>query len=897
MKKLVLFTIIALLYCFTTLSAQAPQGFNYQCIVRDASNAPITNQTVTLIFSLRNGDPTGAVVYAENHTISTNDFGLVNLVIGQGTPSSGTFSSVDWSAGSKYLKVFVLNGVVATELGTSQLMSVPYALYAGNGGGSVGPAGPVGPTGPAGAAGATGSAGAPGAAGPIGATGPAGPPGSGDNWGTQFVQRNATLAGNGTVASPLALAQQGAVAGQVIKWNGSAWVPQDDATGGGGTNNNYTGGTGINISGAAPNFVINNTGDTDNSATNEIQALSISGTTLSLSTGGGSVTLPAGPQGPIGLTGAAGTPGAQGSIGLTGAAGAQGPIGLTGAPGAQGPIGLTGTAGTPGAQGPIGLTGAAGTPGAQGPIGLTGAMGAQGLQGVEGPVGPAGAGFTLPYAGDFPLPIGVVFNINNTDGVGAAIRGAATGGAGIAGYSDSGQGVHATSVTGTGVYGSSQDGTAGHFESNNGPGVYGESEYSTGVQGVSLSGGTGGFFSSASGVALATGEGKVGIGVSNPEDGVRMTVSQPRSANPFLYNRILKLQDSNPITGVSGTAIEFSGIGTTGLWNINTGISDVDPGSSGFTIVHFDGNTYKSPLRAYGSGTVSVSGPFPQTLNTLLEVGTSINDGVHTNAIHGQINSSGTAIYGQNIGAGGVGVFGSVNAGTAGLFIANDPAGVALNTSGGMIHQLDGIDGNAGGDQIHYDFGNGVNDLIIRARNAVDPELVPSVFETGSIGTENLPFNNVWSKAFFASVAGGYLNYSDARLKENIAPLTSSLEKIMQLQPKLYDIKRERYYAGRKDKPESGRLNEQGFLAQDVAKVFPKLVQEDENGTLAMSYVGLIPATIGSIQEQQAQIVKLTKENKALRAELEKQQALNIAIEARLQRMEAALAIPITSGK
>ena len=107
MKKLILFAFFALLYSITTLSAQAPQGFNYQCIVRDAANEPISNQTVSLIFSLRDGDPTGPVEYAETHTISTNDFGLVNLVIGQGTPSSGTFSSVDWSAGSKYLKVFV----------------------------------------------------------------------------------------------------------------------------------------------------------------------------------------------------------------------------------------------------------------------------------------------------------------------------------------------------------------------------------------------------------------------------------------------------------------------------------------------------------------------------------------------------------------------------------------------------------------------------------------------------------------------------------------------------------------------------------------------------------------------------------------------------------------------
>jgi len=429
--------------------------------------------------------------------------------------------------------------------------------------------------------------------------------------------------------------------------------------------------------------------------------------------------------------------------------------------------------------------------------------------------------------------------------------------------------------TGLGVYGGSTSDIGGYFESQSG---------------------TGGFFTSPSGIALATGEGNVGIGTSTPEAEVKMTVSQPRPANPFLYNRILKLQDSNPITGVSTSAIEFSGIGTNGKWVVNTGISDSDPGSSGFTIVHYDGTTYKSPLRAYGSGTVSVGGPFPQTLNTLLEVGTSTYDGTHTNAIHGRINSSGTAVHGQNFGSG-IGVFGSTFNGTAGLFTASDPVGIALYTSGAITHELDGIDGNAGGDQVHYDFGNGVRDLIIRTINVIDPELVPSESEYGRIGSSALPFYQIYSNSFFAANASNYLSYSDARIKENIAPLTSNLDKIMQLQPKLYDIKRERYYAGRKDKPESGRLNEQGFLAQDVAKVFPKLVQEGENGTLAMSYVGLIPATIGSIQEQQAQIVKLTEENKALRTELEKQQALNTANETRFQRIEAALALSKTDDK
>ncbi len=357
MKKILLTWAIALLCCSFELLAQSPQGFNYQCIVRNTDNAPISNQAVTLLFSISQGSPSGSVVYAETHTLNTNDFGLVNLVIGQGTPTSGAFNGVDWGGGAKYLKVFVQNGASTTELGTSQLMSVPYALFAQK---------------------------AP-----------------GDNWGSQAVQTNATLSGGGTSGSPLTLAQQGAAAGQVLKWNGTDWVPQDDAVGGGGTANNYTGGTGINITGTAPNFVINNNGDL--SSTNELQTLTINGNNLSLSQGGGTIALPpgptgaTGPQGPTGATGAAGPQGIPGPAGATGAVGPQGVPGATGAvgpqgiPGPVGPPGATGAIGPQGIPGPAGATGATGPQGIPGPVGATGATGPQGIPGPVGAPGATGA--------------------------------------------------------------------------------------------------------------------------------------------------------------------------------------------------------------------------------------------------------------------------------------------------------------------------------------------------------------------------------------------------------------------------------------------------------------------------------------------------------------------------
>ncbi len=115
----------------------------------------------------------------------------------------------------------------------------------------------------------------------------------GDDWGAQVVQKGNALTGNGTAGSPLNLATQGATNGQVLKFNGTSWVPADDATGGGGgTGDTYSAGTGIDITGASPNFTIVNTGDLSN--TNEIQVLSLAGNQLSLSNGGGSVNLPGG---------------------------------------------------------------------------------------------------------------------------------------------------------------------------------------------------------------------------------------------------------------------------------------------------------------------------------------------------------------------------------------------------------------------------------------------------------------------------------------------------------------------------------------------------------------------------------------------------------------------------
>jgi hypothetical protein len=118
----------------TQLQAQAPQGFNYQATVRNSSGDLIVNTNVYFKFNVIQGSQTAVPIFTETHYVPTDDLGQVNLVIGQGTPSTGTFSELDWSLGSYYLGIELsinsANDYVA--MGTTQLLSVPYALYAEN---------------------------------------------------------------------------------------------------------------------------------------------------------------------------------------------------------------------------------------------------------------------------------------------------------------------------------------------------------------------------------------------------------------------------------------------------------------------------------------------------------------------------------------------------------------------------------------------------------------------------------------------------------------------------------------------------------------------------------------------------------------------------------------------
>jgi hypothetical protein len=118
----------------TQLQAQAPQGFNYQATVRNSSGDLIVNTNVYFKFNVIQGSNTAVPIFTETHYVPTDDLGQVNLVIGQGTANTGAFSELDWSLGSYYLGIELDTGNGYVAMGTTQLLSVPYALYAENSG-------------------------------------------------------------------------------------------------------------------------------------------------------------------------------------------------------------------------------------------------------------------------------------------------------------------------------------------------------------------------------------------------------------------------------------------------------------------------------------------------------------------------------------------------------------------------------------------------------------------------------------------------------------------------------------------------------------------------------------------------------------------------------------------
>ncbi|PKP22627.1 MAG: hypothetical protein CVU05_03075 [Bacteroidetes bacterium HGW-Bacteroidetes-21] len=272
MKKY-LFLLLTVFVC-NSIFAQAPESFNYQAVVRDAGGVALVNHSVGIQISILQGTLPGTAVYIETFASSTNSIGVINLAVGTGIVQNGSITSIDWSNGPYYMNVAidVDGGTTYADMGTVELLSVPFALYAKTAGNAF----------------------------------------SGDY---NDLTNKPTLGGDatGTLNANTVVKIQGMdvssnipANGQILKWNNSTstWEPADDELGAAGTTDGVVNGASVTGTSSKTLTLIRSNGlgditavftdmvdDADADPTNEIQNLSLSGNNLSIS-GGNMVTLP-----------------------------------------------------------------------------------------------------------------------------------------------------------------------------------------------------------------------------------------------------------------------------------------------------------------------------------------------------------------------------------------------------------------------------------------------------------------------------------------------------------------------------------------------------------------------------------------------------------------------------
>lgn len=114
--------------------AQVPQGIPYQAIARNSSGTTLASTSISVRFTIRDSIATGAIKYRETFSVTTTAQGMFNVNVGQGTVVSGSFAGINWGTNAKFLQVELdpLGGSSYIDMGTTQMMSVPYALFSGS---------------------------------------------------------------------------------------------------------------------------------------------------------------------------------------------------------------------------------------------------------------------------------------------------------------------------------------------------------------------------------------------------------------------------------------------------------------------------------------------------------------------------------------------------------------------------------------------------------------------------------------------------------------------------------------------------------------------------------------------------------------------------------------------
>lgn len=572
-----------------------------------------------------------------------------------------------------------------------------------------------------------------------------------------------------------------------------------------------------------------------------------------------------GPQGPTGPAGVNGLQGSTGPAGVDGLQGVTGPAGADGATGATGPAGLTGAQGPPGPAGANGQNGATGPTGSDGPAGPQGVVGANGATGPTGPQGQPGSngstGITGPTGATGPAgQNGADGQDGATGSVGPTGAAGPTGATGTPGTNGTNGATGATGPTGPqgiqGVQGDvgptgpqGQQGTQG----NQGPtGPAGP----TGLQGTQGATGAAGPTGAAGAQGPAGATGSTGLtGAVGPTGPAGPTGPQGIQGTP----------------GTNGTNGQTGPVGPTGPTGSQGQIGN--PGANGAT-----GPT--GPAGSNGSqGPTGPAGPVGcGTANMIIKSNGSsaVCSQIYDNGNFIGIGTTSPASPFHFIRGGGTGVWQTIfnNSGTgdASFYVnQSNTASTYRNFMGGVQYTgtsllATGVEG--------YSFATGTGTPGIGVRGGAN-----TYQGTGVEGTRyNDGGSDVgWGGLFYNDLGytGGLYNASDKRLKTNIRPIQSALEKITQVSGVNYEHDFTKY-------PNMGLGNgtQFGFIAQDLEKVFPELVEEKllnlnatEKATddskmktntnelfKTVNYTALIPVLVEAIKEQQKMIDELKKQ-------------------------------------